>query len=142
MNPNHEIIDVSSDSSTDFSDSPIELPPRVFKPRKGCRTKEQARKKKYDVNGSSNPPPAIIPEDLAHIQQEKVTRAFQKALEDAASKFRPIHVPQTTQPSQSSHDRPPKQILGLVCPRLWEGVQKKGVQQSIPGLMDKGKRPI
>ena len=122
MNPNNETIEVFSDTSSEFSDLPIVLPPCVFKQRKGCRTKKHARKKKYDVNASANPPSAFLPEDLAHIQQEKVTRAFPKALEDAASKFRPIPVPQTTQPSQSSHDKPPKQILDLVCPRLWEGV--------------------
>jgi hypothetical protein len=53
MKSNPEIINISSDSSSDESLDSTPLPPYVppFRPpRNGCRTKEQAQKRKHDLN--------------------------------------------------------------------------------------------
>ena len=44
-----EIVEISSDSSGDTTPFPPYVPP-FRPPRNGCRTKEQARKRKHDVN--------------------------------------------------------------------------------------------
>ena len=100
MNLNPEIIEVSSDSSFDSTELTNVQPPQKFKPILGCKTKEQARKKKNDVNASTKPPtPSSSDEDLSHLpcyvydsednddinRQEKV---FQRELEKATSSFR------------------------------------------------------
>ena len=53
MKSNPGIINISSDSSSDESWDSTPLPPYVppfRRPRNGCRTKEQARKRKHDIN--------------------------------------------------------------------------------------------
>ena len=154
MTSNYEIIDVCSDSSCEpkgLNNPPP--PPRKFKPIPGYRTKEQARKKKHDVNASARLPTHVsLDEDLSHLPRYvynsdvdddigRLENAFQQAFEKAASSFMPISVPVNAQSSRG-RTKPPRQILGLPCPRLWNDIKDKGVQKKMHDFTGKGKRSM
>lgn len=169
MNPNPEVIDISSDSSSDESWNSTPFPPYVppyRPPMNGTRTKEQARNMKHDIN-------ALILASLATIkplksktrlekefQEEasdwaaKLPIALTQALEKVVSSLKKIPVPEDAQPSQK-RSGPIKVVLGLACPRLWDkemqsrGMHRsmpdpkaKGLQRRFPDPKDKGKRPM
>ena len=89
-------------------------------------------------------------EDLSHLPHwvydsdaeddtNQLADAFQQAIEKAASSFMPITVLENPQTSRG-RTKPPKIILGLPCPRVWNDIKKKGVQKHMPDFMGKGKR--
>ena len=94
MNPNPDIIEISS-NSTKLNNV---QPPRTFKLIPGDRTKEQARKKNHDVN-APNKLPTSSDEDLSHPpcyvydsivddDTSRLEKVIQLELEKAASSFR------------------------------------------------------
>ena len=101
MKSNHEIINISSDSSSE-DEAPMEpyVPP--FRPPcYGCRTKEQARKKNHDLP---------VFKDLLNLNQTPSTSRGKEAMS-----------PESPASSESSEDpiQPPAPVHHLVSPFIY-----------------------
>jgi hypothetical protein len=64
-------------------------------------------------------------------------RKFERAFEKAVKFMKWIPVPERPVPPT----KPAKQVLGLPCPRKWNGMQEqpRGVHKTMPGYKGKGK---
>ena len=88
-----------------------------------------------DDKGPSQPPPvSIMRTELTPLSAFLISE-----LERVVAGMRRIPVPQ----SSKRRTKPPKQVLGLVCKRLWDAeMQARGVHKSMPDPKDKGKRKM
>ena len=158
MSSKPEIVEISSDSS-DSSEDTTPFPTYVAPfcpPRNGCRTKEQARKRKHDINvlkdlfnpskiQSYSKRKGVMTSNASNDEEtpdlaKKLPNALAEALGQALSSLKKIPVPETSFPS-----RPPplKVVMGLACKKLCDkDMQAKGIHKQVPNPKDKGKRPM
>ena len=153
MNSKQEIIEVSFDSSSESSGLNNLPPLRTFKPIPGYRTKEQARKKKHDVDASNK-----LPTPLPHVSDSssfelKSNPSFVSSYhseEDQPEIQGPSRgkrgmifketssAPLQTQPTL----KPPKQILGLPNQHVWNSINERGIHKVMSDFKGKGKRSM
>ena len=150
MNRNLEIINISSDSSSDESWDTSPLPP-YFPPYRlpmnGTRTKEQARKMKHAINSpilsslSTIKPTSCLEKEFQEQTSDLIKKlpiALTHALEKVVSSMMKIPVPDRAQLHQKCPG-PLKVGLGFACPRLWDKEMKaRGMYRSMPDPKDKG----
>lgn len=158
MSSKPEIVEISSDSSDSSAETtPFSTYVPPFRPpRNGCRTKEQARKRKHDINvfkdllspskkqstskGKGVMTPSSFDEEETHDLAKKLPNALPEALGQALSSIKKIPV---SEPSCPSRPPPLKVVVGLACKNLWDkDMQARGVHKQMPNPRDKGKCPM
>ena len=158
MSSKPKIVEISSDSSDSSADTtpfPTYVPP-FRPPRNGCRTKEQARKRKHDINvfkdlfspsekQSTSKEKGVMTHSMSNEEEtndlaKKLPNTLVEALGQALSSLKKIPVPE---PSFPSCLPPLRVVLGLACKNLWDkNMQARGVHKQIPNPKDKGKQPM
>ena len=118
MKSSPEIINISSDSSSE-DETPFETYVPPFRPpHNGCRTKEQARKRKHDLP---------VFKDLLHLNQTPSTSRGKEAMS-----------PKSPSSSESSEDpswipvRPPSPVHHLVSPFIYTSSDEDEPQSNPP----------
>ena len=129
MNPNSNIIEISSDYPSDSESSqPSYFPPTIIR----GLTKEHARKRRHDPNPANNPlslsffppqcNPNAPPSDEGPSQPPSVfklvTAFLQSEMERVLVGMSRIPVPEKPQSSQK-RPGPLKVVPGLACPKVW-----------------------
>jgi hypothetical protein len=152
MNSNPEIVEISSDSSSESTGLNNYRPPMV-----GYRTKEQARKKKHDVNASNELPPPL------NIKRTSVSDSSSSDLSSCPSYVSSYHYeeeqPEVQGPSKGKSvmtfkgtssapalthppPNPGKQILGVANQHVWNKIKERGIHKTMPDFKGKGKRTM
>lgn len=148
----------------------------IAPPMRGYRTKEQARKKKHDVNTSKELPPSPNVKQTAVSDSSSgdlpscpsYVSPYEDTDDEAVTQPPPVSVMRTEPPPLSvvltseleravsamsripvpgnseRLPKPPKQVLGLPCPKVWKAMQdqNRGVHKTMPEFKGKGKRKL
>jgi hypothetical protein len=131
-----ETIYMSSDSSSEESGWACYFPP--------CATSSSSRKPKKKV--ATPTPPSLgfysssSDDDETYTLSKEFPKALTQALGPALSIMKKIPVPEKT----VLPTKPAKQVLGLPCPRKWNGMQEqpRGVHKTMLGYKGKGKEAM
>lgn len=153
MSSKPDIIDISSDSSSDESASSRwanHFPPCA----PTSLTKKQRKKVEKPIASDEllTPPPASsleLPSYAPSFYSDdkeplalamSLPKELQKDFEKAVTSMRKIPVPESTLP----HPKPAKQVLGLPCPKMWDAMpdQARCFHKTMPGYKGKGKHAM
>ena len=131
MSSNPDIIEISSDSDDSASSGWSNyFPPYVST----SSTKKPKRKMRTPSPSSSSD------DDEPYILSKELPRALTQALETAILSMKKIPMPEKpVLPTKHA-----KQVLGLPCPRKWNGMQEqpRGVHKTMPSYKGKGKEAM
>ena len=127
---------MASDSSLEKSGWAYYFPP--------CATSFSSRKPKKKI--ATPTPPSLefysssSDDDETYTLSKELAKALTQALGSALSNMKKIPIPEKT----VLPTKPSKQVLGLPCPRKWNGMQEqpRGVHKTMPGYKGKGKEAM